>query len=266
MLVNARMYSVTPHASAAWRTLLDWVLERAGVRGQWHDHPPPKPISELWAREDLACVQMCGLPFSLRSPQATLLAAPVPSLPDYADRPIYWSYLAVRADSPFQRLEDTFGGTAGYTVKDSQSGYFAFRHHLLEKAPGKEPYAKIVGGLVNPRGVVAALTDGRIDVGPLDSYVFDLIRDGDPAFAAQVRIIGTTDPTPMPPLVATSSALSAEDVRRLREAFAAVEHEPALADARAALLVRRFVLPQAASFQVQKQRHDRVVAEASAWP
>lgn len=266
MLVNARMYSVTPAATAAWRTLFDWVLARAGVPGTWIAHDPPRPISELWARDDLACVQMCGLPFSLRQPQATLLAAPVPSLPDYAGRSVYWSYLAVKADSPYRTLEDTFGKVAGYTVKDSQSGYFAFRHHLLERAPGRTPYSKIVGGLVNPRGVVAALAEGRIDVGPLDSYVFDLIRAGDPAFAAQVRIVDTTDPTPMPPVIATSAALDAAAAQRLREAFLAVEREPSLAEARKTLLVSKFVLPEAASFDLQKRRHDRVLAEGEPWP
>lgn len=260
------MYSVTPAAAAAWRVLFDWVMAKADVKGDWFAHEPPKPIVDLWARDDLACVQMCGLPFSLRQPKATILAAPVPSLPDYAGRAVYWSYIAVRADAPYRTLEDTFGRTAGYTVKDSQSGYFAFRHHLLQRSPGRTPYAKIVGGLVNPRGVVAALADGRIDVGPLDSYVFDLVRAGDPAFAAQVRIIDTTDPTPMPPVIATSPRLSADDVRRLREAFAAVEHEPSLADARRTLLVQRFVLPDPTVFEVQKARHDSVVAQGEPWP
>lgn len=265
MLFNARMYSVTPRATAAWKTLIDWAVARAGVKGEWIDHPPPRPISDMWARDDLACAQMCGLPFSLRRPKATLIAQPVPSLPQYREKGIYWSYIAVAAGSPYQRLEDTFGKTAGYTVKDSQSGYFAFRHHLMERSPGRTPYAKIVGNLVNPRGVVAALAEGRIDIGPLDSYVFDLIRDGDPAFAGQVRIIDATDPTPMPPLVATAR-MDPEALSRLRKAFADVEHEPSLADVRQALLVKRFVLPDPADFDVQKRRHDRVVAEGERWP
>ena len=266
MLINARMYSVTPAASSAWQSLFDWVLDRAAVKAEWFVHDPPKPIMDLWARNDLACVQMCGLPFSMRQPKATILAAPVPSLPVYAERSVYWSYIAVRADSQLYALEDTFGRTAGYTVKDSQSGYFAFRHHLLERSPGKSPFAKIVGGLINPRGVVAALAEGRIDVGPLDSYVFDLVRAGDPAFAAKVRVIDVTDPTPMPPVIATSPQLSTEDIRRLREAFTAVEFEPSLADARRTLLVKRFVLPEPAAFEVQKERHDRVLAEGDLWP
>ena len=266
MFVNARMYSVTPRASTAWRTLIDWVLARSDVAGAWLEHPPPKPISEMWARDDLACAQMCGLPFSLRSPPATLLAAPVPALPDYGGRPVYRSYIAVRADAPLRTLEDTFGKTAGYTAKDSQSGYLAFRDHLLRRAPGKTPYARIIGGLVNPRGVIAALADGRIDVGSLDSFVFDLIRDGDPTFAAQVRIIDATDPTPIPPLVATSKALPLGAVERMRDAFEAIHREASLDDARRAVLVERFVLPDPKVYQVLKQRHDRIVREADAWP
>src|SRR5439155_10497533 len=113
------------------------------------------------------------------------------------------SDIAVKADSPHRTVEDSFGGVAGYTLKDSQSGYFAFRTLLLTRYPGAK-YRKIVGGLLNPRGIINALVQGEIDVGPLDGYVFDLMRAGDPAFASQVRVIATTDPTPMPPLVATA--------------------------------------------------------------
>ena len=265
MFVNARMYSVTPEAALAWRSLFDWVLDRAGISAKWVDHDPPKPISELWARDDLLCAQMCGLPYSLRVPNATLLAAPVPSLPSYNGQSNYWSYIAVKASSTVQTLQDTFGSVAGYTVKDSQSGYFAFRHHLLGHAPNSSQYKKIVGGLVNPRGVISALVDGRIDVGPLDSYVFDLIRAGDPAFANQVKIIDRTSPTPMPPIVTTIKNIDPLTVSRLRNAFLFVEHETSLEDIRKTLLISRFIIPDAASFKVLKERHDRVNSECTAW-
>ena len=54
MLANARMYAVTPAAKAAWRTLIDWVLHRAGVDARYEDHDPPALLSDLWRREDLA--------------------------------------------------------------------------------------------------------------------------------------------------------------------------------------------------------------------
>jgi ABC-type phosphate/phosphonate transport system substrate-binding protein len=265
-VANARMYSVTPAAKAAWRELVAWALARAGVAAELVDHDPPKLLAELWARDDLAAVMMCGLPFSLRPRQPTILAAPVPGLPRYGGRAVYWSDIAVRADSPARTLADTFGGRAGYTLKDSQSGYFAFRHHLMTRHPDvPAPYREIVGGLMNPRGVIKALAEGRIDVGPLDSYCHDLIRAGDPGFAGEVRILESTDPTPMPPIVATA-ALGEDAVARLRAAFLAVAGEPSLARLRSDLLLERFVVPEPAAYETTKRRAQAVEALAPDWP
>ena len=267
MLVNARMYAVTRECKAAWRGVLDWVLKNGvGVPFRHEDHDPPKLLSELWSRDDLSCVMMCGLPFSLRTPQATILAAPVPSVPRYGGKAVYWSDIAVRADSPLQSLEDTLGKRAGYTLKDSQSGYFAFRHHLLRGFPSQAyPYSRITGNLLNPRGVIQALAEGRIDVGPLDSYVHDLLKASDPAFAAQVRTIDTTDPTPMPPFVATA-ALDDATLTRIRNAFLAVHEEPSLDAARATLLLDRFVVPDPEVYRTTRERAEEVERSGVPWP
>src|SRR6185436_7047758 len=171
---------------------------------------------------------------------------------------------AVRADAPFRTLEDTLGGRAGYTLKDSQSGYFAFRHHLLRKFSSR-PYAQITGNLLNPRGVIKALAESRIDVGPLDSYVHDLLKASDPAFAAQVRIVDTTEPTPMPPLVATAS-LDSGTVNRVRQAFLAVRDEPSLAAARETLLLERFIVPDPMVYRIQRNRAEEVEMNGVTWP
>lgn len=266
MLINARMYSVTPACKAAWRSVIDWVLAQAAVEARYEDHDPPKLLADLWSREDLACVMMCGLPFSLRDPQPVVLAAPVPSAPRYGGKTIYWTDIAVRADSPLHTLEETFGSRAGYTLKDSQSGYFAFRYHLWQTFPAQPvPYTDITGNLLNPRGVINALAEGRIDVGPLDSYVHDLLKHSDPEFAGQVRVIQTTDPTPMPPLVATAP-LAHSTVERIRAAFLAVETEPSLAPAREALLLDRFVVPDPEVYRVQREHAEAVEHCGTVWP
>ena len=266
MLANARMYSVTPQCKAAWRAIIDWVLQRAGVEARYEDHDPPALLSDLWRRDDLACVMMCGLPFSLRDPQPVVLATPVPSPARYGGKAVYWSDIAVRADSHFKTLEETVGSRAGYTLKDSQSGYFAFRHHLLRKFPSlADPYPHITGNLLNPRGVIKALAEGRIDVGPLDSYVYDLLKHGDPEFAAQVRVIESTDPTPMPPIVSTAR-LSNATVERMREAFLSVHEESTLASAREALLLERFIVPDPSVYRVQRERAHEVETRGRVWP
>jgi ABC-type phosphate/phosphonate transport system substrate-binding protein len=263
MLANARMYSVTPASKEAWRSVIEWATREARVPVEFVEHAPPKLLSELWARDDLAAVQMCGLPASLRDPAPTVLAAPVPSPARYGGKAVYMSDIAVKADSSFCMLEDTFGATAGYTLKDSQSGYFAFRSLLLTSYP-KASYRKIVGGLLNPRGIIQALVKGEIDVGPLDGYVFDLIRAGDPAFASQVRVIASTDPTPMPPLVATAPLKSGE-VERLRRAFLSAHEESALSTSLKTLLVERFVVPDLGVYAETRRRAERV-EQAEDWP
>jgi ABC-type phosphate/phosphonate transport system substrate-binding protein len=262
LAANARMYSVTPAAAEAWRAVIGWATREAGVPMEFVEHAPPKLLSDLWAREDLGVVQMCGLPASLRQPSPTVLAAPQPSLPRYKGQAIYMSDIAVKADSPHRRLEDTFGGVAGYTLKDSQSGYFAFRTLLL-KYP-KFHYKRIVGGLLNPRGIIKALAAGTIDVGPLDGYVFDLLRAGEPEFASQVRIVASTDPTPMPPLVATAP-LEDFQIEGLRAAFVQAHEERSLSAPLKTLLVERFIVPDLSAYDETKRRAERVEREPE-WP
>jgi ABC-type phosphate/phosphonate transport system substrate-binding protein len=263
MLANARMYSVTPASAAAWRAVIGWATQEADVPVEFVDHAPPKLLSDLWARDDLGVVQMCGLPASLRTPKPTIIAAPQPSLRRYGGRAVYMSDIAVKADSPYRTLEDTFGGVAGYTLKDSQSGYFAFRTLLLTKYP-QAKYRSIVGRLLNPRGVIQALASGKIDVGPLDGYVFDLIRAGEPSFASQVRVVAVTDPTPMPPLVATAS-FNKNEIESLRNAFRHAHEEPSLAEHLKNILVERFVVPELSVYDETKRRAERV-GEAPQWP
>ena len=245
------MYSVAPAAKSAWRKLLGWILERSALRMEIVDHDPPAALGDLWQRTDLGCTMMCGLPYSLRNPRPILIAAPVLSLPRYAGRAVYFSDIAVRADSPFRTLEDTFGSVCGYTLTDSMSGCVAFRRllHGYRKAELPQLYRSVVGNLVNARGVIQALADRRIDVGPLDGYVHDLLKHLDPAFAAQVRIVATTEAAPMPPFVATAPLTDA-DVTRLRGAFAASIAAPELRAERETLLLKSFAFPEAREYDV----------------
>jgi ABC-type phosphate/phosphonate transport system substrate-binding protein len=157
----------------------------------------------------------------------------------------------VRADAPFRCLEETFGGIAGTTLPDSMSGALAFNAHLQAFRSPARPrlYARSVGNLVNARGVIDALTRGDIDVGPLDSYYHDLLRQDDPSYAARVRTIASTRWTPIPPLVSTAS-LPPAVVARLRASLQRAMQHPALASERASLLLAGFATPDASEYDV----------------
>lgn len=247
-VANARMYSVNAAVKAHWHRLLGSALERAGLDWPLVDYDAPAPLSALWARDDLGLVMMCGMPFAMREPRPTLVAAPIPSPARYEGRAVYFTDIVVRRDSPAQTLADTFGGVAGYTLASSLSGGVAFADHLKRHAGGLGAYRGTVGDLIHARGVIEALVAGRIDVGPLDSWVHDLLRHHEPDFAARVRVVDSTPARPIPPLVATA-ALDEPTLAALRGALDEAAHDPALADTMRSLQLAGFAQASANDYE-----------------
>ena len=262
-IANARMYSATLTAKQAWKELLGWALHRAGLSWDLIDYDAPAPLTGLWARDDLGSVMMCGLPYSQRRPRPTLVAAPVPSPARYGGRPVYFTDIVVRRESPVRTLEETFGGVVGYTLEDSMSGCVALRRHLLAYRTPARPqlYSAAVGGLLNARRVIEALSEGRIDVGPMDSYFHELLKAGDAALAERVRVLATTSAAPIPPLVATAP-LAAGELERLRAALLEAGTVDSLAAQRGALLLAGFAVPHSADYDA----FDGILACAAQYP
>jgi len=256
LIANARMYAVTPTVRDRWRTLFEWVAHRAGVPLAYVDHAAPAPLDELWSRDDLGTAFMCGFPFAETVPRPQVVAAPVPSPPRYRGQPVYCTDFVVLAGSRFTHLSDTFGSRIGWTVNHSQSGFNAVRHHLLQYLSGgpERLFAASIGPLVTPRRVIDALLEGAIDVGPLDSYVHDLLKRHDPGTALKLRTIESTTMTPIPPLIA-STAISPKTVGRLRRSLLA-----AVADPEAATILEELLL--AGFAQVDTADYDRFPAQA----
>ena len=219
-VTNARMYAVTPAVEALWRGLLDEVTREAGVEVAYLPYPAPQPLEALWARPDLGAVLMCGYPIAQQLAAVVPIAAPIPRAPWAHGRAVYRTDLIVRRDAPYRSLEDTFGGRAGWTVEHSHSGFNAFRHHLLAYRTPERPalYGEMVGNLVTARNVLDSVREGRIDVGPLDSYWHLLIARHAPELTAGVRVLTSTEAAPMPAFVAAAGA-PAESIARLRAAF-----------------------------------------------
>ena len=221
------MYSVTPAVEQGWRALLQEIARDAGVRLSYESYPAPQPLEVLWSRQDLGCVFMCGYPIATRLAAVSPIAAPVPTAAWAGGRAVYRTDLIVRADSGFRTLADTFGHRAGFTVGHSQSGFNAFRHHLLRYRSAARPrlYAQVHGNLVTARNILENVRAGGIDVGPLDAYWHLLLARNDPASTEGIRILESTALTPMPAFVASAAAPS-ELVERLRAALVAAGSRP----------------------------------------
>ena len=240
---NARMYAVSSEAETAWKGLIAHVAEDAGTVFDYVAYPPPQPLENLWRRDDLGCVQMCGYPIALDLADVVPLASPIPAASWAGGKALSRTDLIVRDDTPFRTLSDTFGGTVGWTVAHSQSGFNALRYHLLSYRSEDRPrlYHRSVGHLVTARRILDSVVDGSIDVGPLDAYWHMLVRKYLPELTEKVRILESTETVPMPAFVAVP-AMPRRTVDRLREAFATAHTRPWFAPFRASLLIEGFEL------------------------
>lgn len=248
MIANARMYSVTPQVAALWRRLLASVLEGAATPVEIVDHAPPAPISELWKRPDKAAVFMCGLPYSLAVPRPTLVVVPIPSPAAYGGRACYWSDVVVRADSPFQSLEQTFGHRLALTTPESQSGYAALLHALMPFGNAKPLYREIIEPRFTPIGALTAVIEKKAEAAPLDSYALALLSKYAPELTSQVRVIKSTEPTAIPALVASGPSPG------VAAAFLAAADKPATRALMDQLLLGRFARPEAKAYDALRER------------
>jgi ABC-type phosphate/phosphonate transport system substrate-binding protein len=251
MIANARMYSVSPEAAGLWRGLLAAVIEQAGLDVTLLEHTAPAPINELWQRPDKAAVFMCGLPFSRSDPRPELVAAPVPSPPDFGGLPQYWSEMVVRKDSSLQTIRDTFGGRIALTVPDSQSGCLAALYYLMTAGDRFPLYGEVITPRVTPLGAVSAVIEGAADVAPIDSYAFCLLQKYRRDLTSQLRSVGRTAPTPIPPLVSSSVG-----IERLQAAFLTAHRIAALAPLMEGLMLDRFVRPDPASYDALRSNFE----------
>ncbi len=247
------MYSVSAQVADLWRRLLRELGRESGVELELVEHAAPAPLERLWQREDKGAVFMCGLPYARRRsaaqiPAPRIIAAPVPSPPDFRSMPCYWSELVVRMDSSFEDVADTFGRRIAFTVADSQSGYAAPLKFLSAQHGPYPRYAEVIAPCVTPLGALKAVIDGAAEVAPVDSYAFVLLERHCPHLTSQVRSVARTEPTPIPPLVASPGVASSGAFAALQSAFLRAHLNLERLGLMQELLLQRFVLPDPATY------------------
>jgi ABC-type phosphate/phosphonate transport system substrate-binding protein len=225
---------------------------------------------------------MCGLPFSRARPQPVLIAAPIPSSPEFLGAAAYWSDFVVREDSAFRTVPDAFGKRIAFTVPGSQSGCVAALTYLMaahremaadaaaaatrsRPLPGHEDlrpplFSAVIAPTITPLGALAAVVDGAAEIAPIDSYALRLLRRYRPDLTSAVRVVGQTLPTPIPPLVASAASASEKDLAALQSAFLQAHQNPSQKSLMDELLLLGFARPDPNAYAVLRERFDAATA------
>ena len=193
-----------------------------------------------WQSPDLLLSQTCGLPFRSRlHGRVALVGTPDFGL-DGCPPGYYRSIFVARADAP-GALADFSGRPFACNEALSQSGWAAPAIHFA--AAGLE-FGPLVWTGVHAASA-RAVAEGRADLAAIDAMTWRLIRRHDP-FAAQLREVATTLPTPGLPYICALDG----PVEELRTAISgAIRDLPA--EHRAALGLQGLVtIPEAAYLAV----------------
>src|SRR5437667_12385327 len=152
---------------------------------------------------------ICGLPYVRMTSQDTrpveLLVAPVLMGKRYLHRPIYFSDVIVRNDSPYTSFDDLGGCVWAYNERASHSGCNLVCYSLLERSKSRDYFGKTVKSGSHLRSVEMVL-EGEADAAAIDSHLSDILRSRDELLAARLQVVDVLGQSSIP-LVVVSNML-----------------------------------------------------------
>lgn len=154
-----------------------------------------------------------------------LLVAPVMGHARYEDRPVYFSDVIVRHDSPFQCFADLKGARWAYNEPRSYSGTIVVCRHLANQGLDGTFFGSVVESGYHTNSLRMVL-EGQVDATAIDSTLLEFTLARAPQLGRQLRVIKSLGPSPIPPLVAFGN-LSPQQEEALRQALLAMHRDPA---------------------------------------
>jgi phosphonate transport system substrate-binding protein len=150
---------------------------------------------------------ICGLPYvwlAARRPRPVEpLAAPVLAGDRYAGRPIYFSDVIVRRDSPITSAEELRGCSWAYNEPTSHSGHTVTLYSLVRMGARPGFFAQVVEAGFHQRAI-RLVVGGAVDAAAIDSQVLAVELRNHPQLAEGVRVVATFGPSTIQPVVAAS--------------------------------------------------------------
>jgi phosphonate transport system substrate-binding protein len=164
---------------------------------------------------------ICGLPYVRMASQHNcpieLLAAPVLIGKRYQHRPIYFSDVIVRSESPYSNFDDLGGCVWAYNERASHSGCNLVCYSLLERGKSSDYFGKTVKSGSHLRSLEMVL-EGKVDAAAIDSHLSDLLHSRDKGLARKLRVVDVLGPSSIPPVV-VSKRLDNKLKCKLQDAF-----------------------------------------------
>lgn len=175
------------------------------------------------------------------------IAAPVLRGARYGGKPIYFSDVVVRKDSPVRSFQDLRGCRFAFNDPDSYSGYVAPLVHLAQLNETPAFFGRWFEAGSHEDSIRLILS-GQVDASAIDSQVL-AIEARRPEIADALRTVAVLGPAPIQPVV-ISSRLPEVLKERVRGIVLGLGSNQAERNALAAGLVERFVAVTEATYDL----------------
>ncbi len=186
---------------------------------------------------------LCGLLYAKMPVQTRLiqlLAAPVVTGERYAGKPIYYSDVIVRRDSPYTSFEALQGARWAFNEEASHSGYNVVGYSLLQRGKTFNFFGSMLKTGSHGASIQAVL-NGQADATAIDSHVLDVQFRQQPELAQQLRVIEMLGPSTIPPVVA-STRIDTKIQHQIQEILCTMHEDAEGARGLHTGLIERFVM------------------------
>ena len=195
---------MAPISTPMARNVATWVTQQLGVDLVFVDDVPWQERDRRFDVGDVQVCWICGLPYVIKAdaaePQVELLAAPVPRGGRYAQRPVYYSDVVVRADGPIETFSELRGASWAFNEPLSHSGSSIVRNHLAKLGEPTGFFGSVIQS-GSHEASLRLLVAGEVEGSAIDSTVLDLASRRDPSLRARLRVVEILGPSPIPPWV-----------------------------------------------------------------
>jgi phosphonate transport system substrate-binding protein len=192
------------NADATCRAIVQYIGLKVGINTEFIVDMPWEEREALFDRGEIDICWICGLPYIWKvdagRPEIELCAVPVMRHERYGNAPVYFSDVVVRRDSRFNTFADLRGANWAYNERTSHSRYNVVRHHLATLGEKSEYFSRAVESGAHQQSLRMILA-GEIDASAIDSTVLEAELRRTPSMGAEIRIVATLGPSPMPPWV-----------------------------------------------------------------
>jgi phosphonate transport system substrate-binding protein len=167
------------------------------------------------------------------------LAAPLLHGGRYGGRPIYFSDVIVRRDSPYRSFADLRGCSWAYNEPYSHSGPGITCHRLVVLGETEDFFGRVIQAGWHEKSI-RLVHEGQVDASAIDSHVLTLAMHDHPELAEGLRVIDSLGPSTIQPIV-VPSWLEAELKADLRAVLLEMNTDAAAQTVLADRLVQGFV-------------------------